>query len=229
MQGTGKKPLGEILLESGRVSREDIEGALKKQKMQLGQILIEMGKVTKDEVESALDLQSLPEPLSVRYRRWLRLALAALAVVVLVGSYGLYQHAARVRSEGLLDSGRLTAPQILRFLRAGTAGQRTDALRSVPGLKNADEKTFVLRQALKDRTWTVRLVALSTAKNLEIDGLIPELIPLLLDTNGILRRETHRALVALTGVDHGTSYPDWFRWAKGKGLEVAQPKDLVPG
>ncbi len=50
------KPLGEILVEDGEVSKDDVDEALKSQKP-VGEILVERGKVSKDDVDEALKSQ----------------------------------------------------------------------------------------------------------------------------------------------------------------------------
>lgn len=56
----GPLPLGEILVEDGKVSREDVAGALKEQK-QVGEILINQGKVAAADVDQALGRQKIME------------------------------------------------------------------------------------------------------------------------------------------------------------------------
>lgn len=50
------KPVGEILVDEGKVSSEDVKDALKEQKP-VGEILVDQGKVTKEDVAGALDRQ----------------------------------------------------------------------------------------------------------------------------------------------------------------------------
>jgi len=53
-----RKPLGQILVESGDVSEEQLEAALHEQKKHLGEILVEKGITTPDKVENALKIQA---------------------------------------------------------------------------------------------------------------------------------------------------------------------------
>ncbi len=60
MAGIVKKRLGEILVDAGLITKEDLEKALeiqRKTKGSLGQILVDMGLVTKDQVMKALSSQ----------------------------------------------------------------------------------------------------------------------------------------------------------------------------
>ncbi|HFQ80693.1 MAG TPA: chemotaxis protein CheA [Desulfobacterales bacterium] len=50
------KPLGEILVEDGEVSKEDVDEAVRSQRP-VGEILVAQGKVSKDDVEKALNSQ----------------------------------------------------------------------------------------------------------------------------------------------------------------------------
>ncbi|NVL90489.1 MAG: chemotaxis protein CheA [Desulfobacterales bacterium] len=50
------KKLGEVLLENGRITEEDLTGALKKQKM-LGEILVDDGKIRAEDLEEAVTSQ----------------------------------------------------------------------------------------------------------------------------------------------------------------------------
>jgi len=52
------KPLGEILVESGVVSSEQVEVALQEQGKRLGEILVDKGMATPDKVDNALILQA---------------------------------------------------------------------------------------------------------------------------------------------------------------------------
>ncbi len=52
----GSKPLGEILVEDGEVSKEDVDEAVRSQRP-VGEILVARGKVSKDDVERALKSQ----------------------------------------------------------------------------------------------------------------------------------------------------------------------------
>ncbi len=52
----GSKPLGEILMEDGEVSREDVDEALRSQRP-VGEILVAQGKVSRDDVDEALKSQ----------------------------------------------------------------------------------------------------------------------------------------------------------------------------
>jgi two-component system, chemotaxis family, sensor kinase CheA len=56
------KPLGEILVEMGAVSHEEIEDALSKQERRIGEILVEEGKVTDEALSTALSAQSVSMP-----------------------------------------------------------------------------------------------------------------------------------------------------------------------
>jgi len=57
-----RKCLGEILLEKGYVTKEDISEALKiwrqpKEERRIGEILVDMGVITTDQVDEALEIQ----------------------------------------------------------------------------------------------------------------------------------------------------------------------------
>ena len=57
-----KRPLGEILVELGTTTAEEIERALEQQDRKLGEILISEGKVSTGIVEEALKLQRQSDP-----------------------------------------------------------------------------------------------------------------------------------------------------------------------
>jgi two-component system, chemotaxis family, sensor kinase CheA len=54
----GPKKIGEILLEEGTVSRDDLERALEKQKTPIGELLVEMGSAEPDKIKTALEKQT---------------------------------------------------------------------------------------------------------------------------------------------------------------------------
>ncbi|WP_053228135.1 chemotaxis protein CheA [Spirochaeta cellobiosiphila] len=53
------KPLGEILVEMGAASSEDLQNALDKQNRRLGDILVDSGSVKKEDIDAALSQQSI--------------------------------------------------------------------------------------------------------------------------------------------------------------------------
>lgn len=224
-----KRPLGEILVDTGIVDRRDVEEALRQQKRQLGQILVDMGKLAPDQVESALEVQAVAMPTAARYLRYLRATLAVLAIVILVGSVAMYERVLEMRLRDRLDGAKLPPTEVLDFLRSGSAGERLDALRSVLKFPRDDEKRVVLRQALRDEAWTVRLVAAVTARGEKQEALVPDLIPLLLDTNLAVREEGLRVLQDLSGASPGTDFKSWYAWGKAQGLDVPEPKTFMAG
>jgi predicted transcriptional regulator len=55
-----KKPIGQILMESGMITIDDLTEAIEIQKsssQRLGEILIGMGSITEEELQLALDFQ----------------------------------------------------------------------------------------------------------------------------------------------------------------------------
>ena len=56
------RPLGEILVEMGAVSPEEIEEALNKQERRIGEILVDEGKVSDETLSNALSAQSVAAP-----------------------------------------------------------------------------------------------------------------------------------------------------------------------
>lgn len=222
-----RKQIGEILLETGLLEAGDLEEALRRQKRQLGQILVDMGKLEPKDVEGALTIQAASESRADRYLRYLRLALGALAVMVVLLTGMLYQSVVRMRLQDALDSARLPAPRVLRFLEEGSTGERLDALRSVLRFERRDEKAVVLRQALDNGSWTVRLVACMAIRAEKLEELVPDLIPHVLDSDRAVREEALRLLGEFTGQSHGEDFAAWTRWAKAQGLTVAEPKTFM--
>lgn len=62
---TVHKALGEILLEEGKIAKEDLEKALDIQEMKVGEILLTEGKISKEDLETALKKQAALEPQGV--------------------------------------------------------------------------------------------------------------------------------------------------------------------
>ena len=58
------KPLGEILVEKGYVTQQQVDGvlAVKGPDAQIGQVLIEWGLLTQEQLLEALDIQAPPPP-----------------------------------------------------------------------------------------------------------------------------------------------------------------------
>ncbi len=59
------KALGEILLDDGKIGKEDLEKALDIQEMKVGEILLTEGKISKNDLESALIKQEAQQPKGV--------------------------------------------------------------------------------------------------------------------------------------------------------------------
>lgn len=222
-----KKPIGEILISSGLIEPGDLEEALRRQKRQLGEILVEMGKIRPEDVDSALTVQSVPVPRAARYLRYLRVTLVLLVVVGCAATGLLYQRLQSMRLRDALDGSRLPAARILEFLKQGSAGERLDALRSVARLERKDEKTFVLREALGDAHWTVRLVALMHIRAERLPVLVQDMIPHLMDADRTVRHETLRLLRELTGEDRGETFLSWYEWGKKQGMKILEPRDFA--
>ena len=56
------KALGEILLEEGKIEKEDLEKALDIQEMKVGEILLTEGKISKEDLSRALKVQGVQKP-----------------------------------------------------------------------------------------------------------------------------------------------------------------------
>ena len=55
-----KKPIGQILMESGMITIDDLNEAIEIQKsssQRMGEILIQMGSITEEELQLALEFQ----------------------------------------------------------------------------------------------------------------------------------------------------------------------------
>jgi hypothetical protein len=222
-----RKQIGEILLETGVLETKDLEEALRRQKRQLGQILVDMGKVKPEDVEGALTIQSASVPRAERYLRYLRISLGILGVFVLITTALLYHQVQQMRLQDALDGSRLPVTRVIRFLDEGSTGERLDALRSVTRFEKRDEKITVLRQALDNQSWTVRLIACVAIRAEKLQELTPELIPHVLDGDRTVREEALRVLQEFSGESFGEDFAAWSRWAKGEGLEVAEPRTFM--
>lgn len=223
-----QKYLGEILIDEGLLSPDDLETALKKQKKQLGEILVEMEVLAEEDLERALEIQSRGQTRAQIYLARLRVAVAALCVVSLLAAGAVWRAAQQARFDDEVEGGQLGLTRLMALVGdPGTrAGLRLDALRSVPNLARADEQAVVLRQALQDPAWSVRLFALTQVDGLGLKELCTDVVPLLLDETPAVKREAHRLLKEYTGQDFEDDFRTWYQWAKGQGWTVVQPDRL---
>ena len=64
------KPLGEILVEKGLLSQQQLDGAIAVQgEEQLGSVLINWGWITKEQLLEALNIQAPPPPIQPQYQQ----------------------------------------------------------------------------------------------------------------------------------------------------------------
>ncbi len=220
--------LGEILIDEGLLTQDKLEEALKLQKKQLGEILVELGHLQAQDLGRALEIQAQGKTRAQVYLRWLRLALMALAVVTAVGTVALVQRLGDLRFREELEAGRLSAEKVLAVLedRGRAPGERLDALASVANLKARDEQAFLLRRALRDPHWTVRMVALAQVRVLGVTGIEDDVIPLLLEPDGSVRAEAGRLLRERTGQSLPDDFKAWYHWAQQKGMKLQYPERM---
>lgn len=222
------KYLGEILIDEGLLSPDVLEQALKKQKKQLGEILLEMECIDPADLDRALEIQSKGRTRAQVYAIYLRMALGALALVTALACWALVSILADMRFEEELKAGKMSATRILDILKkpGHTEGVRLEALRSVEALTRGDEKAVVLRAALLDPAWPVRLIALQGVRKLGTRTSAQDVVPLLLDPETAVQEEAHRVLMGLTGEILPLDFKAWFQWAKDQGMKPEQPPHL---
>lgn len=218
--------LGEILIDEGLLSPADLEEALGHQKRHLGEILVELGKVRPEDVDRCLQLQTRGRTRAQRYQAYMRAALLAAGLASLVAGLAVWSLLRDMHGREALDRARLPGEAIAAILESGSVGQRMDALRSVSSLPRQEDQVAMLRKAMQDPGWTVRLLAAVTARALKLEGSVPDLIPLMLDEEQAVRDEARRVLRDLTGARPGREFEDWYKWGKAQGLTIVQPERL---
>jgi two-component system chemotaxis sensor kinase CheA len=193
----GKRPLGEILVAKGAVSKADVEGALltkeEKHEKKIGEILVEQKKVETREAVSALREQKrFGQPTTLQ----LKVDTDKLDKLVdMVGELAITQSILR-QNELIKTSNDRKLNHIISQLSQITAGiQRTAmALRMVPAKNTFQKMLRVVRDLAKKAGKEVQLVM--SGENTEIDRNMVE--------------EIYEPMIHMirNSIDHGLESPE---------------------
>lgn len=221
-----RRYLGEILVDEGMIDPEHLTEALKVQRRQLGQILVDKGYLREEDLDMALKIQSKGQTRSEVLTRYLRLALFALFVLVVVAGLSCWE-LNRVQSfEDRLETALLKPAEIADLLDRPGLLHKMEALRSLEKLDRAELAPALIAKGLDDDEWPVRLYTLHLVETRADRSLAGAVIPLVLDELPVVRSTALRVLHVLTGVEH-PDFRSWVQWAKDANIRVLKSKRLT--
>ena len=215
-----QRRLGEILIDEGIISRDHLEEALRLQKRKLGEILVELGACKREDLDRAIELQKLGRTRADVYKRWLRVALFVILLLVVALSAVLLRLESDARLLVQIEKESLTVDEVASVLEEGGRFSKFDALRSLSH-QLADPKAIALvERALRNEKWYIQLYAAMLAKQSKNRILVPALIPLLIDDKKVLAPLAHEALEEITGQKLEPTLKAWKDWAKASNIPL---------
>lgn len=221
-----RRYLGEILVDEGMIHPEHLTEALKVQRRQLGQILVEKGYLRQEDLDAALKIQSQGRTRSEVLGRYLRLALAAVFVLVLVVGFSFWELNRVHGFQDRLETAALKPAEIGDLLGKPGLLHKMEALRSLEKLGDVPLRPALLAKGLDDPEWPVRLYALHLVESHGDRSLAGAVIPLVLDEASVVRSVAQRVLKKLTGEER-EDFRAWSQWAKEHGIRVLKSARLV--
>lgn len=221
--GLYQRRIGEVLVDEGVVTREQLEEALRVQKRKLGEILVELGACKPEDLHRAVELQKLGATRADIYRRWLRGAL----IVILALVAGLAVALLRLESSSHLllriEKEALQFDEVAAILADPDSPHKFDALRSLSRHAKDARAVDLIGRALRNERWYVQLYAAMLAKESGSKALVGPLIPLLVDESRVVAPVVLQALQGITGQTFGPSVKQWREWAQANGVAVEKP------
>jgi len=204
-----QKRLGEILIDEGIISPEDLDRALQQQKRKLGEILVEIGACRAEDLDRAIQIQRLGRTRADRYLGYLRVALLAILMLVL----GLTTTLLKLRDQSQfllrIESEALTLEEVRNILGDDQATYKLDAMRSLTRFLDKAEINPILQSAFRSDQWYVRTYAIHLARRSNNPGHAEALTDLLNDPDEFVRGMAYEALKELLGTDRGRSFRAW--------------------
>ena len=221
--GLYKRRIGEVLLDEGVVSREQLDEALRVQKRKLGEILVEIGACKPEDLDRAVELQKMGATRADIYRRYLRGAL--VVILLLVGGLAVALLRLEAKSHLLLriEKEALRFDEVAGILNDPSSPHKFDALRSLSRHVKDARAVDLIGRALRNERWYVQLYAAMLAKDSGSKALVGPLIPLLVDESRVVAPVALSALQGITGQTFGPSVKQWRAWAQANGIAVENP------
>ena len=215
-----QRRLGEILIDERIISRDHLEEALRLQKRRLGEILVEIGACKPTDLERAIELQRLGRTRADIYRRWLRVALAVILLLVVALAGALWKLENDSNLQLRIEKESLSFEEVARILDDPVSSHKFDALRSLTRQVKDPRAVEIIGRALRNEKWYVQLYACILARDSGAKSLVGPLIHLLVDAKKVVGPLAHQALQSITGQQIGPSVKSWREWAQANGLSV---------
>ena len=219
-----QKRLGDILVQEGLITEEQLQEAVRAQNRKLGEILLESGVVRRTQLTKALKLQEATREPIDEVRLHLRIAL----LIALILSVGLAMTIMRLEAQAAqalkLEKGALSTDEVAAIFADENSPYKFEAMRSLAQRLKEPRSAELLAQALRSDKWYLQLHAAMLSAETGNKALVDPLIPLLLDPAHYVAPAAQEALKKITG--QTTIPPDahaWRAWAKSSGLPLESP------
>jgi hypothetical protein len=213
--------LGEILLDEGIVTREQLETALAAQKRRLGEILVEIGACKAEDLDRAIQMQKMGRTQAEFYRRGLRIALIACLLLVCALTFFVLNLEQRTSTMLRMEKLELSSSEVAEMLDQTGEVNPVEAMRSLSVHLNDPSVVPVLKQALRNENWYVQMYAAMLVKESHNLQFVWPLIPLLVNRRPVAMA-AQEALEALTDQKLGNSPSAWRDWARSQNLPVTR-------
>lgn len=221
--GLYRRRIGEVLLEEGVVTRDQLEEALRVQKRKLGEILVDLGACKPEDLDRAVELQKLGATRADVYRRWLRGALVVILLLVAGLAAALLRLEASSHLLLRLEKEALQFDEVAEILDDPASPHKFDALRSLSRHVKDARAVDLIGRALRNERWYVQLYAAMLARESGSKALVGPLIPLMVDESRVVAPVALTALQGITGQSIGPSVKQWREWAQANGVAVEKP------
>jgi len=106
---------------------------------------------------------------------------------------------------------------------------RTDAIRGLKTLNDAEARETVALRLQYESNWLVRMEAVEYFGKIKTRDGVVALIPLLDDPNASVRHKAREALAQIAGQDYGFRRANWERWAVAKDPSLSFDDEEDPG
>jgi hypothetical protein len=216
-----QKKLGDILVEEGVITEDQLQEAIRTQNRKLGEILLESGVVRRTQLNRALKVQETTREPIEQVRLHLRIALVLVLVLTVCLAGAILRLEASAAQQLRLTQGSLSTDEVAAIFASDTeSANRFEALRSLTERLKEPRTAAILTDALRSDKWYLRLYAAMLAGDSGQKQLVGPLIPLLLDPKHYLSPAAHEALKKITGQALPPDAAAWRDWAKANGISV---------
>lgn len=220
-----QKKLGDILVQEGVITEDQLQEAIRTQNRKLGEILLESGVVRRTQLTRALKFQETTREPIDEVRMHLRIALLVVLLLSVCLAVAVLRLEANAAQQLRLDKGSLSTEEVASFFAEGSDNPyRFEALRSLNQRLKEPRTAEILATALRSDKWYLQLYAAMLAADTGQKQLVGPLIPLLLDPKHYVSPAAHEALKKLTGQQLPPDAVAWRDWAKANGIALEHKK-----